>query len=228
MAITVADVVTYGDTPQINRGVQYDQVHLYTDGFPNDATMFASIKMKAGYGWIEAGTVVAETASGEFVPYVPTTYSDNVAVSPLVADHTAETNTVQVSELESGKYAVGDVLILANDDPDYLDGGAITDITVANGIATITFTTASGAAADFTTAKNAHIYVKSGTSGKFSTALCIIDKPVDTGVGDDALGAQASAVIANAVMYAAPMFNLDDAALTALGVVKFSNRAYIK
>jgi len=228
MAINTADAVTHGDIPQINRGVQYDYPHLYTDGFPTNSTMLLSLKMKAGYGWIEAGTVVAEDANGEFVPYVPTTYSDNVAVSPLVADHTAETATVQVSELESGKYAVGDVIVLANDDPDYLDGGAITDISVANGIATITFTNASGAGADFTTAKSAHIYVKTGDSGKFSTAFAITDKPVDTGVGSGALGAQTSAVIANTIMYAAPMFNLDDAALTALGAVKFSNRVFIK
>lgn len=228
MAITRADVVTNGDTPQINRGIQYDYPHLYTDGFPTNSTMFASLKMKAGFGWVEAGTVVAEDANGEFVPYVPTTYSDNVAVSPLVADHVAAAVTVQVSELESGKYAVGDVIVLANTDPDYLDGGAITDISVANGIATITFTNASGAGADFTVAKDAHIYVKSGASGKFSTAVAITDRPVDTDTGSDAKGAQVSAVIANAIMYSAPMFNLDSAALTSLGAVKFGNRAYIK
>jgi len=227
MAITILDVNTYGDTPQINHGVQYDQPHLYTDGFPNDATMFVSLKMKAGFGYIEAGTVVAEDANGEFVPYVPTTYTDNVAVSPLTANAVYTEDTVTVSEAESGKFAKGDLLILANDDPLYFEGGAITDITVTAGVATITFTNAIDSA-EYTTAKNAHVYVKSGASGKFSTAVAILDKPVDTGVGSSAKGAQASAIIANAVIYAAPLFNLDAAALASLGVVKFGNRAYIK
>jgi hypothetical protein len=227
MAITDAAKVTHGDTPQVNRGVQYDVTHLYTDGFPNDATMLASLKMKKGYGLIEQGTVVAEDANGEFVPYVKTTYSDDVATSPCLADVASTATTLTVSEAESGKYAVGDVLIIGEDTPSYQDLGAITDISVTNGVATITFTNAIGTAA-FTTANNAHVYVKTGSSGKFSTAKFILDKPVDTGYGSTAKGGQASAIVANAIIYSPPLFNLDADAITALGVVKFGNRAYVK
>jgi hypothetical protein len=231
MAITTAaslGLVGNGDYPQINRGVAYDVPHFYSDGFPNASTMLVSVKMKAGFGWIEQGTVIAEDANGEFVPYVPTTYSDNVAVSPVLSDVALNATTLTVSELESGKYAVGDVLVLADahTTPVYFDAGAITDISVANGIATITFTNAT-TVDTFTTARSAHVYVKTGTSGKFSTAKFIIDKPVDTGVGSAALGAQCSAIVKNAVIYSAPLFNLDTAAKTALGVVSYGNRAFI-
>jgi len=228
MAITINTyAVGYGDTPQINRGVQYDQPHLYTDGFPNDSTMLASLKLKKGFGWVEAGTVVAEDANGEFVPYVKTTYSDDVATSPVLANVSYTGTTLTVSENESGKYAVGDLLILANNDPIYFECGAITDISTTSGVSTITFTNAVDSA-QYTTAKSAHVYVKSGASGKFSTAMFMIDKSVDTGVGTSAKGAQVSAIVSNAIVYSPPLFNLDAAAITSLGVLKFSNRAYIK
>lgn len=227
MAITDADKVTYGDYPQVNRGVQYDVVQLYTDGFPNDSTMYASIKMKAGYGLVEQGTVVAEDANGEFVPYVKTTYSDDVATSPVLASVAEEATTLTVTEAEGGKYAVGDTIVIANTTPAYQDLGAITAKSTTNGITTITFTTAA-ASAVFTTTLSAHIYVKTGTSGKYSTAVAIIDKPVDTGYGSSAKGAQCSAVLSNAILFASPLFNLDTAAKTSLGVVVFGNRAYVK
>lgn len=228
MAITQAPVDGYvnGDIPQINRNAPRSYVHLYTHGFPNASTMFGSVKMKKGYGLVEAGTLLAEDAKGEFVPYVKTTYSDDVATSPLLANAVYTESTVKVIEAEAYKYAVGDVLILANDDPLYFDGGAITDITIANGQATITFTNAIDSA-EYTVAKNAHVYVKTGTSGKFSTAVGILDKNVDTGYGSAALGGQGSIVFKNAEMYEPALANLDDAAKTALSIGVFGKVARI-
>ena len=229
MAITQAPVDGYlnGDIPQINRTAPVAYPHFYTDGFPNDSTMYASLKMKKGYGLVLAGTVVAEDANGEFVPYVKTTYSDDVATSPVLVDVVDTATTVTVIEAESYKYVVGDVLILGEDTPSYHDGGAITDITVTNGQAVITFTNAVSGT-DFSVANNAHVYVKTGTSGKFSTAVTTVDRNVDTGYGADALGGQASAVLSNAMAYEEAFINLDDAAKTALGIVTFGKRAYIK
>jgi len=101
---------------------------------------------------------------------------------------------------------------------EYHDGGAITAIDVDSDRtrASVTFTNAVSGS-DFTVANGTNVYVKSGTSGKFSTALYVLDKDVDTGDDEYAKGANTSVVLHNAVLYKAALVNFDSSAATDLG-----------
>ncbi len=103
------------------------------------------------------------------------------------------------------------------------DLGAITaiDRTAVNGTqAKITFTTAITTYANFSTTYFANVYVKGGDAATpFTKAECILDADIDTGTGENAVGALTSVVLSNAVLYTASLIGLDAAAITDLGAV---------
>lgn len=204
-----------GSTPQYNAGgMQPGQKALFHS--LRDIALIKDKTIRAGFDVVKAGTVMAvDTVTGDLVPCAPTAVSiDDTQRVFLLAGVTAAA-IVFVPLDQSYRFAVGDSVIVGDDDPAYTDGGAITAIdrtTYAN-MAEITFTNVATA----TIAKNAHIYHKAGASGKFSTAVWINDQDVFTGLGEDAAGANTSVVISNAILYSAALIGYDAAAASALG-----------
>ena len=217
----MAEIGLGGNTPQLNRSGET----------PGSKALFHSVRdialildktFKPGYGYLKAGTIMAEnSADALLVPYPVEDVTDNLSAAKafLIADTGATGTTVVVTTPESYKFKVGDSAVVVDDTTAAEDLGAITDITLAaNGTATITVTTAIGGAA-FTVARNAYLTVKSDASAGFTAAKYILDQDINTGSGASALGANASVVINNAVLYLASIVNYDAQAGTDLGAV---------
>jgi hypothetical protein len=184
----------------------------------------------AGYGVLKAGTVMSVNTSaagnnGTLVPYVPV-YGNQVAAlntpaaigtAPLVAN--GVTGHVYVTIQDSYKFVVGDQLYLQNTAGDGLiDCGVITaiDRTTSGQMADISC--GAYTATNATTAKHSYVYVVSGAT-PFSIAKFILDKDVDTGVGEEAAGALASVLISNAILYTGSLVNATTEALASLGAI---------
>lgn len=217
----MAEVGLGGNTPQLNRSGET----------PGSKALFHSVRdialildktFKPGYGYLKAGTVVcSNSADALLAPYPEADPVTNLAGAKafITSDTGATATEVTVTNPESYKFNVGDSLVIVDDTTAAEDLGAITDITRAvNGLATITFTTAIGGTA-YTVARSGAITVKSDTEAGFTKATYILDQDINTGYGDTALGANASVVLHNAVLYNAAMVNLDAQAVTDLGAV---------
>lgn len=232
MAITAANYnVPTGNVAQVNRGTFRSYDSLWTEGSKPEDALLASLSLKAGYGVLPGGTIVAQVADGKFVPYVETTFDvTSIAITPVVADIASGDSTCYIGNEESSKYAVGDILIVAKDGAVYHDAGAITAIAVEGGRTKITFTNVTGVTA-YTVAEDSHIYVKSGAAGKFSDAMFILSKSEDTGVDSAAGSAQGGTgvgIVSHAALNAYAIWNKDAAAKSALGYVEYGNTVYVK
>ena len=211
-----------GSTPQYNQsGMTPGQKALFHS--LRDIALIIDKTAKAGYGHLQAGTLMCvNSADGLLVPYPETDADVNGgnAKAYLVADTGATGSTVQVLGSEAYKFAVGDSLIVVDDTTAAEDLGAIISIAISEttGLALITVTTAVGGAA-FTVARDGHVYLKADASTPFTKAAYIMDQDVFTGDGESALGANVSVVLSNAVLYTAALPNADAAALTDLGAV---------
>ena len=211
-----------GSTPQ------YDQSGMT----PGQKALFHSLRdialiydktAKAGYGYLQAGTIMGiNTADGFLVPYPEAVAATNAAAAKafLAADTGATATTLVIQGSESYKFAVGDALVIVDDTTAAEDLGAIVSIVISatTGLATITVTDAIGGTA-YTVARTGSVYCKSDAAAGFSKAAYIMDQDVFTGEGESALGANVSVVVSNAVLYTAAIPNSDSAALTDLGAI---------
>ncbi len=225
-----------GSTPQLNRGPE----------IPGYKALYFSIREIAlikdktcqpGYGVLRAGTIMAENISalttggkGLLVPCATTLFTvGDVGRAFALADVATGVAIIHVTMEDSYKFKVGDDLILANNTPEYGDGGAI--ITIDRDthphFAIITFTTGI-TTANNTVAKALCCYVEAGAAGKLSTAKYILDKDIDTGVGEIAQGAITPVLISNAILYTNSLVNFDAAAATALGTVDDGQHTILK
>ncbi len=209
------------DTPTIKYGLpSADAKRLYFSE-PKAARKIPRT-LRAGYGIIEHGTLMAADASaasvGKLVPYNPTAVT-GAEYAPgrayIIADSGTANKLVDVTIADSYKFAVGDDLMIVDDTTTAENLGAITaiDRTTLPHKATITVTTNIGGTA-FTVARFGFVYVEGG-----DVALGILEKSVNTGEGVDAVGANAVLVLGNAVMYAGCVRPLDAAAKTDLSAV---------
>lgn len=189
-----------------------------------------------GYGILRAGTVVAENASaagnkGLLVPFVPAYGSmvfgtdAAIGVAPMIAD--GATGHVYVTIEDSYKFIVGDQIYFQNTAGDGLvDCGVITAIDRTDprraDIACGAYT-----ATNATLAKSAYVYIKTGAT-PFSIAKYILDKDIDTGTGEDAVGALGSVVLSNAMLYTGSLINATAPALTSLGAITDGPHTIIK
>jgi hypothetical protein len=221
------------DIATISYGSQQDYKRLYYSN--PDAALKVPVTLQAGYGKLEAGTIMAENLSaagndGKFVPYNLTVF-DGTETSPgrayLVADATGVTY-VYVTLDDSYKFVVGDDLIINDDGSPAENLGAITaiDRTTYSHMAKITATaTISGT---FGTADHAYVCVEAGdSSNNYSDAVGILEKTVDTGTGSTAVGAIATMILKNAVLYSGMLSNVDAAARTDLGASTFGQYTYL-
>jgi len=193
-----------------------------------------------GYGYLQAGTVCALNASaagngGMLVPFVPAPevlgigQTDTEVIAMLVVDGVSD--TIQVSVRDSYKFVVGDELIcqdLAGDGA--VDAGVITAIDQTSDTRFATITCGAYTATNMTVAKKAYCYVKTGAATPYSTAMYVLDKDIDTGIGPDPnlsnmyaqqqpAGANASVVVSNAILYKSSLINASAAALVSLGAI---------
>lgn len=193
-----------GSTPQVNR---------YPEG-PGIKRLFHSEReialiidktIRAGFGYLDAGTVLAKDENDFCVPYVPETVEAG-AVSAIGTIQILNVSdaTVHIPKGQTGKIVVGDVLKKVGDEYE-------TEITVA----------ALGQAANYdwiTVDEYSDLEV-----GDFlmidgaDTAVYLLDQDVDTGNDSDAMGGQASVVLSNATLYKNSLVNLDPGAITDLG-----------
>lgn len=215
-----------GSTPQYNAGGMV----------PGQKALFHSLReialikdktIKPGFGLVRAGTVMAvDTLSGDLVPCAPTAVSQSDVGRTYLAGSITAAAVCLVPINESYRFAVGDVVIIADNVPAYTDGGAITAIDRESypGLAEITFTNVATA----TMANEANIYHKAGAAGKFSDAVWINDQDVTTGDDADAKGANTSVVISNAILYAGALLGHDAAAASALGTVEDGAHVILK
>ena len=195
-----------------------------------DIALILDKTLAPGYGVLKAGTVLCVNTSaagnvGKLYPYVPV-YGSQVAalntdaalgIAAMVAN--SSSGHVYVSIEDSYKFIVGDQLYFENTSGDGLvNCGVITAIdrttvSIYADIACGAFTATNG-----TTAKHAYVYVVSGST-PYSIAKYVLDKDVDTGTGEDAVGALATVVLSNAILYTASLINMTAAAITSLGAV---------
>jgi hypothetical protein len=193
-----------------------------------DIALILDKTVSPGYGYLKAGTVMATNIStggagnyGMLVPFVPLSGDvvlgtiSALGVSPVVLN--SITDHIYVSLADSYRYKVGDFLYADNDsDEGPISGGVISAIDRTTSTLYADITVASLTETNVTVAKKAYVYVMAGGSGN-NEATYILDKDIDTGVGEDALGAITSVVVSNAILYKNAMYNLTAAAITDLG-----------
>ncbi len=227
-----------GDTPHILGSVQRDYKRLYYS--EPSAALKVPITLQAGYDLLESGTALAKNISAgsaggkdQIVPYNPTVF-DGTENSPgrayLVADNAGSAYTVNVTIEDSYKFKVGDDLIINDNNTAAENLGVITaiDRTTYRNYAVITHTTVAGAT-PFTTARFGHVLVEAGTGNNYSDCVGILEKSVNTGVGENAKGAVATLILGNCVLYEGLLTNFDAAAKTDLSTAtSFGQFVYIR
>lgn len=214
--------------PQMNRVPEGDSIKALFHSV-RDIALIIDKTISAGYGYLKQGTVMAVNASdaggvGKLVPYTPISTAvtlgtvSALGVAPIVLDCTS--GHVFVSIEDSYMFEEGDDLILDNDsDEGPVVAAAITDIDRTTSTIYADITTTAFSHGNFTVAKKAYAYVKTYASDPYTVAAYILDKDVDTGIGEDAKGALSSVVVSNCVLYKNSLINLTAAAITSLGVV---------
>lgn len=214
-----------GNTPQVIRSGET----------PGSKRLFHSIRdialikdktVEPGYGTIFAGTAMAvSTFNSKLIPYVPIGLAayGTVCVVPALATLAATATTISVPLASIKRFTVGASLILQRNNSGnaaYHDGGAIVSAAKVNDYsALVTFTTALDTDANFTTANFASCFIKGDASSPFTKAVYILDKDIYTGEGEDAMGANTSVVISNAILYTTSLLGWDAAAATDMSAI---------
>lgn len=210
------------DTPFIKYGLSQDAKRLYFSE-PKAARKIPRT-VQAGYGMLTHGMVMALNGSAagnvsKLVPYDPTSIT-GAEYAPgrayLIADSGTANKLLDVTLADSYKFAVGDDIILVDDTTAAENLGAVASIARNNYMATITVTTNIGTTS-FTTARHAYIIVEGA-----DTAVGILEKSVDTLSGEDALDANTTLILGNAVLYGGVITLLDAASLSDLGASEVS------
>jgi len=215
-----------GDAPYIFKGGQEELKKLfYSDPWKAFAKV---ITIPAGYGIIKAGATMgiiteSDDRVGQYVPYTGLDSVGNVAAAVadlfgaafLTADPSTGTEG-QVTMADSYKFVVGDDLVAGDSDLSNTDLGTISaiDRTTYAHIAAITVANSFGSE---TKAKGGVITIQTATGSPYVAAAGILKATVDTGVGENAKGAQGVLVIKNAMLYVNSLYNYNADALTDLG-----------
>ena len=210
-----------GYTPQVNRTgfTELRERKLFYS--QREMGLFIPKTLRGGFGDLPMGTVLAEdTNTGLLVPYIPDVIDidKDFGRIELVTGCNAA-NTFQIWTEDSGKLKVGDVIVLTDTDGTYEE--ATVSALAAYDDKRWTVTLSGVTTANFEIgAKKANCYLKSGASGKRSTAKYLLDQDTFTGGYDNPNGALASVFLSNGIVYKASCSGLDATALSALNGVE--------
>jgi hypothetical protein len=212
----------YGDAPHIKRGFQVDPKRLFFKG--ENGCLKKVVTIVPGYGILEAGTLlgqITESASrlSQFVPYAiaaPTKALPFIAGAYVLEDGGQTDTTIKVTMPDSYKFAVGDHLAAVDSDATPIDLGAISAIDRTTYTHYAVITVAEVDLRGITVANGGMIFIQTQTGTPWTNAIGILVEGVDTGEGADAVGAQGTIVISNAMLYKGLLPNYDAGALTDL------------
>lgn len=183
--------------------------------------LFIPKTLRGGFGDLPMGTVMAEdTNTGLLVPYTPDVIDNDkdLARIELVTGCNAS-NTFQIWTEDSGKIKVGDIIVLTDTDAAY-EEATVSALAIFDD-KRWTVTLSGNTTANFEVgAKKANCYLKSGATGKRSTAKYLLDQDCYTGGYDKPNGALTSVFVSNGIVYKAACTGLDATALSALGGVE--------
>lgn len=211
-----------GSMPQLNRSGET----------PGPKALFHSVRdialikdktVQAGYGALKSGTIMANNSiTGDLVPFTPVTAAEGqMSRAYLVANFVSTQDVCYVTIADSYKFAVGDSIVFANVTP-VVDATGLLITAIDRDTepqrAKITFAVAITSTV-FTTALAANVYVKAGAATHFSDATYVLDQDIFTGTDEDAVGANTSVVISNAILYTGALINCDAAAISDLGMI---------
>ena len=217
----------FGDKPYIARGAQIDPKRVFFFGDPT-RSLSMDIDIAPGYGYLPPGTVLAEITSEAtrkkiWIPYAkenPAADVVNFFGAFLLANGSAADTDLEVTLEDSYKFRVGDHVAVADNDTNgasAVDCGAISAIdrtTYPNkAILTIpeTVTTA------ITTAANGAVYIQTSAAAPFTKAAGFLFGGVDTGTGENSIGAQGVVLLSHAMLYKGTLTNYDSEAMADLG-----------
>jgi len=219
------------DGPTIVRGDQNDYKRLYFS-LPEYA-MSAPMSLQAGYGPLQWGTMLSQNLSpnspnlGKFVPYVPASISTiyDPGRAFLAADGTAAPTVVLRTVEDTYKFAVGDQLIVADDaETSPVDLGDITDIDRD----TKTITVTNNVTTAFTVTNSSYVMVKNGGTDGVADCVGFLKTTRETGTGATAIGAPATIILGNVVVYTAGLTLYDSQAATDLGAQDVGQFTHIR
>lgn len=216
-----------GSIPQINRAPEGAGIkRLFHTR--REVSLIIDKTLQGGYGYLDAGTVMMINMSdaggkGKLIPYVPVYGSltlgqkSALGVAALVQD--AASGTIKVSIDDSYAFEVGDDLYLENSSGEGpVKAAAITAIDRTDS-RWAAITTTAFSHGNFTVAKSAYCYVQGSESDPYAAAAYVLDQAVDTGYGVGCLGALASVVVSNAVLYKNSLINMTTEAISSLSAV---------
>ena len=221
LGIGVTNAGLGGYVPQVNR-TGFTEIRERKLFFSQrELGLFIPKTLRGGFGDLPMGTVMAEdTNSGLLVPYIPDVIDleKDLGRIELVTGCNAA-STFQIWTEDSGKLKVGDVIVLTDTDAAYEE--ATVSALAAYDDKRWTVTLSGNTTANFEVgAKKANCYLKSGASGKRSTAKYLLDQDSYTGGYDNPNGSLSSVFISNGIVYKAACTGLDSAALSSLGGVE--------
>jgi hypothetical protein len=207
--------VTDSDITEADEWVlEFGSVSLDVTAGSTATTVGLSTLLKAHEDYAAAPFVITETANTKLILTWKTAGAITGGLATLTLSGETPIEATQETEgtdaVETGTSAE--------------DLGAIVSIdrTYANSSqAKITVTTGVGTGANFGPTRNGNVYLKGGDeSAPFTKAEYILDKDIDTGVGEYAKGAITSVVVSNAILYTNSLIGLDSAAKTDLSTVE--------
>lgn len=220
-----------GDSPNILYGpMQTDYRRLF---YSDEAiVMQIPVQLSAGYGILKAGTALAKNTSAlatgntsKFFPYSPSAIT-GTEIAPgrayLVQPTVNGSPLLYVGMDDSYKFKVGDDIMVIDNTTSGENLGAITAIDrVSNTHMAKITTTSNAGATPFTTARFAFVAAEG-----YDACVGILGKSVDTGVGANAVGAGATLLLKNYVLYTAGLVNVDAAAIVDLSLTSIGLYTY--
>lgn len=214
----------HGDSPNVTYGpMQRNYKKLF---YSDEAVvLMIPITLAAGYGVLKAGTALAKNTSAlttgnknKYVPYNPTaeTGAEDAPVRAYLRQGSTNSTAVHIGLLDSYKFKVGDDVVIDNSTLSGENLGAITaiDRTTYPDRAVITTTTAVSGAG-YTTALFSYLAAEGN-----DTCVGILSKSVDTGTGENAVGANAGMLVSNYIVYTSGLINVDAAAIVDLSLTE--------
>ena len=212
-----------GATPQVNLTGHTRIVQRRLFFSRREIALILEKTIRGGFGNLDLGTAMGVVAGNDrLVPFAAVGNASPIGKTFLTVDATNGNANITVSLSDSYRFVVGDPVVLYNTTPTY-QVTAVADITRGATTATIELADVVGAAT-FTTANGAFLAHRTGADVADATSLAaayILDQDVGTGEGIETIqpnGAMASVVVSNAVLYADVLWNLNAAAITALGL----------